>query len=97
VNGGLDLFHGRLYDAGEGFQLGQGVLRSAASVECVVEPLKRRQYMGACMRTHLAGQGEASDVFRDKGLGSREGDIVNDERRVMSKPELRRVGYLWYT
>jgi hypothetical protein len=51
-------------------------------VECVVEPLKRRQYMGACMQTHLAGQGKAS-----------EGNIVSDERRVMPKPELRRVGY----
>lgn len=69
INGCLDLFHRRLYDADEGFQLCQGILRSASVArECIVKPLNIDNTWG--LGTHLAGSGNASDVFKDEGVGS---------------------------
>lgn len=84
INGGVNLFHRRLYDACEGFQLCQGILRSA-SVECIVEHFNVSSTWRRRCGTHLAGASDVADC-KGKGVGSKkEGDIVNDESRAMLK------------
>jgi len=56
-------------------------------VECTVGDVYIDSTWGLARGTHLAGHGRVSDVAdcKDKGVGSKEGVIVNDGRRAMLK------------
>ena len=56
-------------------------------MECTVGHVNVDSAWGLACGTHLAGHGRVSDVAdcKDKGVGSKDGVIVNDGRRAMPK------------